>query len=161
MHYSVLAAFVLVVASLAIAGCTQNPVPAATPVTIVPTGTPVATATATAVVPQPSFSLGDHYLQRSYSFHGEKDPTTEQFRVDDPAWGIDLAITPLNDDPQACWFQMTVTNVDNGRTDTYGYGRTYDYNTHQQVPMYTTGPYKIEMTGNLVRVVVTAAKRNP
>ncbi len=30
-----------------------------------------------------------------------------------------------------------------------------------QIPMYTTGPYKLEMKGNRVKVDVTAAKRNP
>jgi hypothetical protein len=112
-------------------------------------------------VPQPSFSLGDHYLQKSYSFQSEKDLYTEQFHVDNPSWGIDFNVLPLNDNLQYCWFQMNVTNMDTGQTDTYGYGRSYSYETHQQIPMYTTGPYKIDMTGNLVKVDVTAAKRNP
>lgn len=158
MQHSVLVALVLIIAALAIAGCTQTQAPAAPPAAT-PAGTPAATAST--VVPQPSFSLGDHYLQKSYSFQSEKDLYTEQFRVDDPSWGIDINVLPLNDNLQYCWFQINVTNMDTGQTDTYGYGRTYDYETHQQFPMYTTGPYKIDMTGNRVKVDVTAAKRNP
>jgi len=157
MQHSVLVALVLIIAGVAIAGCTQNQAPAVTP-TPVPAGT---AAAATTVVPQPSFSLGDHYLQKSYSFQSETDLYTEQFRVDNPSWGIDFNVLPLNDNLQYCWFQIKVTNIDNGQTDTYGYGRSYSYETHQQIPMYTTGPYKIEMTGNRVKVDVTAAKRNP
>ena len=158
MQHSVLVALVLIIAGVAIAGCTQNQAHAVTP-TQVPAGTPAAAATS--VVPQPSFSLGDHYLQKSYSFQSEKDLYTEQFRVDNPSWGIDFNVLPLNTDLQYCWFQIKVTNIDNGQSDTYGYGRSYDYMTHQQIPMYTTGPYKIEMSGNRVKVDVTAAKRNP
>jgi hypothetical protein len=158
MQHSVLVALVLIIAGVAIAGCTQNQAPAVTP-TPVPAGTPAAAVTT--VAPQPSFSLGDHYLQKSYSFQSEKDLYTEQFRVDNPSWGIDFNVLPLNDNLQYCWFQIKVTNIDNGQSDTYGYGRSYSYETHQQIPMYTTGPYKIEMTGNRVKVDVTAAKRNP
>jgi hypothetical protein len=158
MQHSVLVALVLIIAAVAIAGCTQAPAPVVTP-TPVPATTPAAVATT--IVPQPSFSLGDHYLQKSYSFQSEKDLYTEQFRVDDPSWGIDFNVLPLNTDTEYCWFQIKVTNIDNGQTDTYGYRRTYKFDTHQQIPMYTTGPYKIEMTGNLVKVDVTAAKRNP
>jgi hypothetical protein len=81
--------------------------------------------------------------------------------VDNPSWGIDINVLPLNDDMQYCWFQIKVTNIDNGQTETYGYGRSYSYEKHQQIPMYTTGPYQIDMTGNRVKVDVTAAKRNP
>ena len=158
MQHSVLAALVLIIIGVAIAGCTQNQAPAVTP-TPVPSGTPAAAATP--VVPQPSFSLGDHYLQKSYSFQSETDLYTEQFHVDNPSWGIDFNVLPLNDNLQYCWFQIKVTNMDNGQTDTYGYGRSYSYEKHQQFPMYTTGPYQIDMTGNRVKVDVTAAKRNP
>jgi len=154
MKYHVLAASILVIAAVLIAGCTQGtttpPAPAGTQAVSAATATPHAT-----------FALGDHYLQKSYSFQGEKDVRTEQFRVDNPAWGIDIVVLPLNDDPQYCWFEMTVTNMDNGQTETYGFGRTFSYEKHQQFPMYVTGPYKIEMKGNLVKVDVTAAKRNP
>jgi hypothetical protein len=159
MQHSVLAALVLIIAGVAITGCTQNQAPAVTPAPV-PIGTPAAAAVTT-IVPQPAFTLGDHYLQKSYSFQSEKDLYSEQFHVDNPSWGIDFNVLPLNDNLEYCWFQMNVTNMDNGQTDTYGYGRTYRLDTHQQIPMYTTGPYKIEMTGNRVKVDVTAAKRNP
>ena len=157
MKYYVLAACILVIAGVLIAGCTQG---TTTTQTSSPSGTQAASAAA-AATPHVTFSLGDHYLQKSYSFHDEKNPTTEQFRVDNPSWGIDFVVLPLNDDPQYCWFEMTVTNMDNGQTETYGFGRTYGYEKHQQIPMYVTGPYKVEMKGNLVKVDVTAAKRNP
>ncbi len=157
MQYSVLLTVVLVIAGVLIAGCTQSQGTAASPAPA-----PAATAaTAATAAPQPSFSLGDHYLQKSYTFQSEKDQYTEQFRVDNPSWGIDIDVLPLNTDPQYCWFQMTVTNMDTGHTDTFGYGRSFSNETHQQFPMYTTGPYKIDMTGTLVKVDVTAAKRNP
>jgi hypothetical protein len=159
MKYNVLVSLVLVIAGIMIAGCTQSQSAAATP-TPVPAAITSAAA-ATAATPQPSFSLGDHYLQKSYSFQSEKDLYTEQFRVDNPSWGIDINILPLNDNLQYCWFEMTVTNMDSGRNDTYGYGRSYSYEKHQQFPMYVTGPYKIEMKGNRVKVDITAAKRNP
>ncbi|MGB7789132.1 hypothetical protein [Methanoregula sp.] len=161
MQHSVLVALVLIIAAVVIAGCTQNQAPVAT-ATPVPAGIPAAAATA--VVPHPSFSLGDHYLQKSYSFQSESDHYTEQFHVDNSSWGIDFVVLPLNVDPQSCWFRMNVTNVDTGHTDTYGYdgnGNSYRNDTHQQYPMYTIGSYRIDMTGNLVKVDVTAAKRNP
>lgn len=154
MKYHVLAACILVIAGVVIAGCTQGTTTPSAPVST------QAASVATAI-PQATFALGDHYLQKSYSFQSEKDVRTEQFRVDNPAWGIDLVVLPLNDDPQYCWFEMTVTNIDNGQTDTYGFGRTFSYEKHQQFPMYVTGPYKIDMKGNLVKVDVTAAKRKP
>lgn len=153
MKYHVLAACILVIAAVLIAGCTQGtttPAPASTSAASLATATPHAT-----------FALGDHYLQKSYSFQSEKDVRTEEFRVDNPAWGIDIVVLPLNDDPQYCWFEMTLTHMDNGQKDTFGFGRTYGYEKHQQFPMYVTGPYKIEMKGNLVKVDVTAAKRKP
>jgi hypothetical protein len=162
MKYLVLVALMLVITGVAIAGCTQTQGTAATPA---PTSVSAPSATsATAIVTavqQPSFTLGDHYLQKSYTLQSEKDLYSEQFRVDNPSWGIDLTVLPLNDDPQYCWFEMNVTNMDTGRTDTYGFGRTYSYEKHQQFPMYVTGPYKIDMKGNRVKVDVIAAKRNP
>lgn len=163
MQHTVLAAILLVIACVMMAGCSgsQGTAATATPtVASVTPGAPAATAVVTATQ-QPAFALGDHYLQGSYSFQSEKDVRTEQFRVDNPSWGIDLVVLPLNDDPQYCWFEMTVTNMDNGQNDTYGYGRSYVYEKHQQFPMYVTGPYTIEMKGNRVKVDVTAAKRNP
>jgi len=162
MKYHVLAALVLVIAGVMIAGCTQSQGPgtSATPAPAAPAAATSAAAVATAT-PLPSFSLGDHYLQRSYSFQSEKDLVSEQFRVDNPSWGIDIAILPLNDDLQYCWFEMTVTNRDTGQKETYGYGRSYSYEKHQQFPMYVTGPYQVDMKGNRVKVDFTAAKRNP
>jgi hypothetical protein len=158
MKFAVLAACILVLAGVLITGCTQSSGSATTPS---PAGSPLSAAATATTLPQATFSLGDHYLQNSYSFQSEKDVRIEQFRVDNPSWGIDLTILPLNDDSQYCWFEMTVTNMDNGQSDTYGYGRTYSFEKHQQIPMYVTGPYKIEMKGNRVKVDVTAAKRNP
>ena len=123
--------------------------------------TPTAIQVSTVTVSQPSFSLGDHYLQKSYSFQSEKDVYVEQVRVDNPSWGIRFDVLPLNEDPQYCWFEMNVTNMDTRQSDNYGYGRDKGFEKHQQHPMYTTGPYKIEMKGNLVKVDITMAKRNP
>jgi hypothetical protein len=150
----------LIIAGVMIAGCTQAPAPAATPVPT-PLATPNPLPAATIPVPQPSFSLGDHYLQKSYSFQSEKDLFVEQVRVDNPSWGVGFDVLPLNDDLQYCWFEMKVTNMDTQQSDTYGYGRDKGFEKYQQYPMYTTGPYKIEMKGNRVRVDVTVAKRNP
>jgi hypothetical protein len=158
MNYSVFVILALVIAGIMVAGCTQSPaVPAATPVPTTVEATPVATT----VEAKPSFAMGDHYLQKSYSFQSEKDIVVEQFRVDNPAWGIGFDILPLNDNTIYCWFEMKVTNVDTGHTETYGYGRDNGFELNHQIPMYTTGPYKIEMKGNRVKVDVTAAKRNP
>ena len=167
MKSLLLAAFALVIAGVMIAGCTQGPATVATPSsTAVPAASaPVATTPAATITAGQSssafFTLGDHYLQKSYSLQSETDTRTEQFRVDDPSWGLDFTVLPLNDDLQYCWFEMTVTNMDNGKTDTYGFGRTYPNEVHQQIPMYVTGPYKIDMKGNRVKVDLTAAKRNP
>jgi hypothetical protein len=161
MKYSALIALVLVIAGVMIAGCTQSPGTAATPTSASSAVVTTASGAAVTSAPQPSFSLGDHYLQRSYSFQSEKDLVSEQFRVDNPSWGIDINVLPLNDDLQYCWFEMTVTNMDTGQKDTYGYGRSYSYEKHQQFPMYVTGPYKVDMKGNRVKVDFTAAKRNP
>jgi hypothetical protein len=162
MKYSVPAVLVLVIVVALAAGCSGSQAPAAaTTVAPAPAEPAAGSPAAAAATPQPSFSLGDHYLQKSYSFQTGKDAQSEQFRVDSPAWGIDIVVLPLNDDQQKCWFALTVTNMDTGKTETYGYGGSYSYEKHQQFPMYVAGPYKIEMTGNLVKVDVTAAKRNP
>jgi hypothetical protein len=150
----------LIIAGVMIAGCTQAPAPAATPVPT-PLAMPNTLPVATIPVPQPSFSLGDHYLQKSYSFQSEKDVVVEQVRVDNPSWGIGFDVLPLNDDPQYCWFEMKVTNMDTQQFDIFGFGRDKGFEKHQIYPMYTTGPYKIEMKGNRVRVDVTVAKRTP
>jgi hypothetical protein len=105
--------------------------------------------------------MGDHYLQKSYAFQSEKDVITEEFRVDNPSWAIAFDVLPLNDNLQYCWFEMNVTNMDSGHTETYGYGRDNGFELKHLIPMYNTGPYKLEMRGNRVKVDVTAAKRNP
>jgi hypothetical protein len=150
----------LIIAGVMITGCTRELPDVATqmPASLV---TPTAMQASTLTVPQPSFSLGDHYLQKSYSFQSEKDVYVEQVRVDNPSWGLGFDVLPLNDDPQYCWFEMIVTNIDTQQSDIYGYGRDKGFEKHQLYPMYTTGPYKIEMKGNRVKVDVTLAKRNP
>nr|WP_320162300.1 hypothetical protein [uncultured Methanoregula sp.] len=149
--------FILILAGLLVTGCTQSPMPSAPQ-----SSTPVATTvTKNTPVSQPSFTLGDHYLQKSYSFQSENQVETEQFYVDNPSWGIGFTVLPLNDNINYCWFELKVTNTNNGRTDTYGYGRDNGFELTRQIPMYTTGPYKLEMKGNRVKVDVTAAKRNP
>ena len=91
MKYHVLAACILVIAAVLIAGCSQG--------TTTPPA-PAGTQAASVATPHATFALGNHYLQKSYSFQNEKDVRTEQFRVDNPAWGIDIVVLPLNDDPQ-------------------------------------------------------------
>jgi hypothetical protein len=149
----------LIIAGVMIAGCTQE-LPDATKMQTSPV-TPTATQESTLTVTQPLFSFGDQYLQKSYSFQSEKDVYIEQVRVDNPSWGLRFDVLPLNDDPQYCWFEMNVTNIDTRQSDIFGYGRDKDFEKYQQYPMYTTGPYKIEMRGNRVKVDVTVAKRNP
>ena len=157
MMHSVLVILALVIAGVMVSGCTQSP---AAPI-VTPQPASVATPVVTTAEAKPSFAMGDHYLQKSYSFQSEKDIIVEQFRVDNPAWGISFDILPLNDNTIYCWFEMKVTNMDTGRTDTYGYGRDNGFELNHQIPMYTTGPYKLEMKGNRVKVDVTAAKRKP
>jgi hypothetical protein len=147
----------LILACILFAGCTGTKAPVATPA---PTTVPVTTTVATPA-PQPSFTMGDHYLQKSYALQNESDVITEEFRVDNPSWAIAFDVLPLNDNLQYCWFELTVTNMDTGHSDTYGYGRDNSFELHQKYPMYTTGPYKITIKGNRVKVDLTAAKRNP
>ena len=154
-----LALCMLILACILLAGCTGTKAPVTTPV---PTTVPVTTLPATATL-QPVFSLGDAYLDKpgGYTFNSEKDVVDESFRVDSKSWGIDYKIQPLNDNLQYCWFVMNVTNIDTGRTETFGYGREYSVELEQMVPMYQDGYYKITMQGQGVKVWVKAAKRNP
>jgi len=157
MKHSVLVILALIIAGVMVAGCTQGPAaPAATP-----TPTEVPTPVATTVAAKPSFTMGNQYLKESYSFQSENEVIEKQFRVDSPSWGIEFVVLPLNENTIYCWFEMNVTNIDTGQTDTYGYGRDKGFDLKTQIPMYTTGPYKLEMRGNRVKVDVTAAKRNP
>ena len=56
---------------------------------------------------------------------------------------------------------MTITNVDSNKSQTFGYGRTYAYDTFQQYPMYGAGSYEIDMNGNLTKIDLDIAKRLP
>lgn len=154
MKYRVLALFLLVIAAVAIAGCTQSPAPA-------PTQTPAETMPVVTAEPRVSFALGQEYLHKKYSFTSEKDVFTEQFRVTSDPWAVDFVVNPTSTDPQSTWFEVTVTNIDNGHSDTFGYGRTYPLEKHQQHAMYNEGPYKFEFRGNRVSVDVTVATRKP
>ena len=156
MKYSVPALFLLIIGAVIITGCTQGPAPAATPAPAPDLQQPAATVT-----PRVTFTLGQEYLHKKYSFTSEKDLFTEQFRVTNDPWAIDIVVNPTNTDPQYTWFEITATNIDTGHAETYGYGRTYPLDRHQQFPMYNQGPYKFEMKGNRVSVDVTIAKRNP
>jgi len=109
----------------------------------------------------PTLALGDHYLQKSYSFHNTNDKYTEPVRIADQSWAVVYTVTPLSDDAQTGWFEMTITNVDSKKSQTFGYGRTYAYDTYQQYPMYTAGSYEISMKGNLTKIDLDVAKRLP
>ena len=54
-----------------------------------------------------------------------------------PHGALGFDVLPLNDDPQYCWFEMNVTNIDTQQSDIYGYGRDKGFEKHQQYPMYT------------------------
>ncbi|WAC05175.1 MAG: hypothetical protein OS112_00690 [Methanoregula sp.] len=146
----------LIILGALVAGCTGTQNVATPSPTPVPTTSPTPTQTT-------SFTLGASYLSHPtpYSFTSEKDVYTEQFRATNEPWGIEFTVNPTNEDPQYTWFEMKVTQMDTGKTDTFGYGRTYDFEKHQLHPMYNAGPYKVEMKGNRVSVSVNIAKRNP
>jgi hypothetical protein len=148
----------LIFAGAISAGCIQG-------LTATPAPTPVQTSevtpTPTILLPQPSFSMSDSYLKKSYAFQSEKQIYVEEIRVDNSSWGIGFDVLPLTDNVIYSWFEMNVTNIDTGQTDTYGYGRTNGFELKHLIPMYNTGPYKIEMRGNRVKVDVAVAKRNP
>jgi hypothetical protein len=153
--------FPILIFALAIsAGCIQGLLPGTTPAP-----TPVQTSeiaqTPTIPLPKPSFSMSDHYLKKTYAFQSEKQIYTEEIRVDTVSWGIEFDVLPLTDNVVYSWFEMNVTNTDTGQSDIYGYGRTNGFELKHLIPMYNTGPYKIEMRGNRVKVDVAVAKRNP
>jgi hypothetical protein len=151
----------LLATAVIIAGCAQVPVPTS----LVPTPTPEQTTAVlqTTQTPalQPSFTLGDHYLKKSYAFNDVKDVYIEDIRVDNTSWGIGFDVLPLTDKVTESWFVMKVTNRDTGQTDSYGYGGAYGFERQHLIPRYTSGAYEIEMKGYLVKVDVTLAKRNP
>jgi hypothetical protein len=152
-----LALCTLILACILLAGCTGTQAPPPTiPLTTIPETTTMATPT-----PQPSFAIGGHYLQNQYRFTSPTDVYTEKFIVDEPSWAIKFDVSPKSDDLESCWFSLNVTDLDTGRVDTFGYGRTYSFEKDQLIPMYKGGPYRFDMQGNLVTVVVTAAKRLP
>lgn len=153
--------FLIFIFALAIsAGCIQGLLPGTTPAP-----TPIQTSeiaqTPTIPLPKPSFSMSDHYLKKTYAFQSEKQIYTEEIRVDTVSWGIEFDVLPLTDNVVYSWFEMNVTNTDTGQSDIYGYGRTNGFELKHLIPMYNTGPYKIEMRGNRVKVDVAVAKRNP
>ena len=153
--------FLILIFALAIsAGCIQGLLPGTTPAP-----TPIQTSeiaqTPTIPLSKPSFSMSDHYLKKTYAFQSEKQIYTEEIRVDTVSWGIEFDVLPLTDNVVYSWFEMNVTNTDTGQSDIYGYGRTNGFELKHLIPMYNTGPYKIEMRGNRVKVNVAVAKRNP
>ena len=155
MKYRVLALFLLVIAAVAIAGCTQSPTPA-------PTQTPTETMPVVTAEPQVTFALGQEYLHKKYSFTSQKDVFTEQLRVTSDPWAIDITVNPTSTDIQNTWFEITAVNLDNSAySRKVGYGGTHSFDRHQQFPMYNGGPYTFEMKGNLVSVDVIIATRKP
>ena len=159
MKIRIFVILMLIVTVVIIAGCTQAPGPVAPAPT--PEQTTAVSQTTTIPAPQPSFTLGDHYLKESYSFQSVKDNYVRDVRVDNASWGIGFDVLPLTENLTDSWFTMNVTNRDTGHTETYGYGRTNGFELHHLIPMYTTGPYVIDMRGYLVKVDVILAKRNP
>ncbi len=149
----------LVLFGVLCAGCTGNS-PAGPGLTVTPIPTAAAAVTTTAVtMTQPNLSLGAQYLYKSYPFSGQNIKFNEQIRIDDPSWAIVYTVLPLSDNPQNCWFAMTVTNLDTQKNQTFTW--TYINDTYQQYPMYTPGLYQFAMTGTLVKVDLTMAKRLP
>ncbi len=159
MKFLLMPCMLLVLLGVLCAGCLdispsgQN----GTVLTTAPTAAVNITPTVTEA--QPTLSLGDQYLYKSYSFSNQSEMITEQIRIADPSWAIVYTVLPLSDNPQNCWFAMTVTNLDTQKNQTFTW--TYINDTYQQYPMYTTGPYQIVMTGNLVNVKLDVAKRLP
>ena len=165
----------LIAASVILAGCTGTPSapPAAT--TPIPTSVPASTTVITEQ--QPAFVLQSYYVNANFSFQDPKEVQTREFRIPGDSttgrqpWGIEFHVKPLTDNPQNCWFDMKVTNVDTGQSSSYGYGAppmsaggnksSYGYDLDQYIPMYNSGPYKIEMSGDTVSVRLIVGNRNP
>ena len=85
----------LVIMGVMVAGCTTgSPGGQSMPVTPVPS-VRVEETTAALTATQPTFALGDHYLQKTYNFQNESDTVTEQVRIDNQSWGIGFNITAL------------------------------------------------------------------
>ena len=161
MKYSVLALFMLVIAGVVIAGCTQSPAPAPAAVAVPTSAATQAVIMTTAA--QPAFTLGDHFFAKKYSWQAGNEVYTEQFMVSQGTpWGIGFDITALNDDPAKCWFEVTVTDLNNpSNTQSFGWNRgTYPADKSQIHPIYGYGSYKVDTKGNYVKVDMKAAKRN-
>jgi len=153
--------FILILAGVLIAGCTQSPLPSI----ISPTST---VTTATTAIPsqahRPSFTLGDIYLNDPYGyiFQNETPVIERSFIIDNPSWGIGMKVIPReNMNVNDSWFTLDVTNTNTKMTDSYGYGGKYSIDQEQMIPMYNQGPYRITMKGNQVKAWVIVAKRNP
>ena len=160
MNYILFACALLLILGVLCTGCIQGSSPASEVITINQTPVPLATAPNEALtVTPPILSLGNQYLQNSYSFVNQSDRVTEQIRIADPSWAIEFNITPISYNIQDCWFEMKITNLDTHANQTFSW--TYLNDTFQQYPMYTTGSYQIDMTGNLVLVKLDVAKRLP
>jgi hypothetical protein len=153
---------ILILAGVVVAGCmTGGAAGQNANITPAPSSGGVQETTVVATATQLPLSLGDHYLQKSYSFHDTNDNYTEQFRIANSSWAIVYKVTPLSDDPQTGWFEMTLMNVDSNKSQTFGYGRTYGYDTYQQYPMYGQGAFEISMKGNLTKIDLDVANRLP
>ncbi|NMB77721.1 MAG: hypothetical protein GYA23_01340, partial [Methanomicrobiales archaeon] len=142
-------------------GCTQgtNPAPVAPVSTQAPGAAPAST---TAASSQPSFVMGDHYLETQYKFNSPTDVYSEQFMVDASSWAIKFDVSPKSDTLEKCWFQLDVYDMNSGKVASYTYsGKDAPDKKVQQYAMYKPGSYKIDMKGNLVTVDVLVAKRNP
>jgi len=147
---------VLILTMVLAAGCTTSLAPAA------PVPTAAGSTASLTAVPSATAALGGKYLEKKYSFTSEKDTYTEPpFRVTNEPWGIELTVNPTNEDPQYTWFEITLTNLDTGLSETYGYGRTYGFEKYQFIPMHNSGPYTVELKGNRVSVNVNIAKIQP
>ena len=155
MKYSVLALFLLVIAAALIAGCTQGPAPA------VPVSTTAMPSSETPAS-QVSFTLGDHFFEKKYSWQDDNAVYSEMFVVaQGEPWGIGYVVTPLSDDPAKCWYEVTVIDMNNpSGAKTFGFGRGHGTELNQVHPVYGYGSYKVEMRGNYVKVDMKAAKRN-
>lgn len=160
MKQSLFIFLAILLAGIMVAGCTQQNL--AAPV-VVPTPTAGVTNTVAATpVQQTTFSLGDHFLDKKYSWQNGNEVYTEQFVVEkNQPWGIKYDITPLNDDPKKCWYEVTITNMDTTHSESFGFGRTYGSEKIQMYPVYGSGPYQLELKGNYVKVDMIAAKRVP
>lgn len=162
MKRYILCCLALIIAGTVLAGCTgtgnQTQSPSAPAQTL-----PVTTATAASPVVSSTqmFTVGDHYIQKSYSFHNTNDKYTEQVRIDNQSWAVIYKVTPLSDENRTGWFELTITDVDSKKSQTFGYGRTYAYDTSQQYPMYGPGSYQVALSGNLTKVDLDIAKRLP